>query len=307
MLVIVNPYATTVSDRLRNLVVYALQGRYEVEAVDTQAATTPPSCAARPRTRATTSSSPSAATARSTRRPTASPARTTPLTLPARRRDERLCKMLGIPGDIVDATEHLLRLADDWRPRRIDLARVNGRHFTFTAGLGPRRRRRQARRRAPEPQEPHAAPGTSPTPRSRRSPRDYWLNPPRLEVRTPDGGAQPRASRRSSRTATRSPTSTTARSWSPRARCWTTGDARRRSCCERATPLDVPSIAVPRARQAPAPARPPPHQRLLAASPSSPRARSTGARVPLQVDGDYIGDVTEATYGITPRALSVVA
>src|SRR4051812_49489679 len=37
MLVIVNPYATTVSDRLKNLVVYALQSRYEVEAVDTQA------------------------------------------------------------------------------------------------------------------------------------------------------------------------------------------------------------------------------------------------------------------------------
>ena len=36
MLIIVNPYATTVSDRLKNLVVYALQGRYEVEAVDTQ-------------------------------------------------------------------------------------------------------------------------------------------------------------------------------------------------------------------------------------------------------------------------------
>ena len=34
---IVNPYATTVSDRLRNLVVYALQGRYEVEAVTTEA------------------------------------------------------------------------------------------------------------------------------------------------------------------------------------------------------------------------------------------------------------------------------
>src|SRR2546423_10464207 len=37
MLVIVNPYASTVSDRLKNLVVYALQGRYSVEAVDTQA------------------------------------------------------------------------------------------------------------------------------------------------------------------------------------------------------------------------------------------------------------------------------
>jgi hypothetical protein len=36
MLIIVNPYASTVSDRLKNLVVYALQGRYSVEAVDTQ-------------------------------------------------------------------------------------------------------------------------------------------------------------------------------------------------------------------------------------------------------------------------------
>src|ERR1051325_9239864 len=37
MLLIVNPYATTVSDRLKNLVVYALQGRFDVEAVPTQA------------------------------------------------------------------------------------------------------------------------------------------------------------------------------------------------------------------------------------------------------------------------------
>src|SRR5918998_1423521 len=37
MLVIVNPYATTVSERLKNLVVYALGARYAVEAVETQA------------------------------------------------------------------------------------------------------------------------------------------------------------------------------------------------------------------------------------------------------------------------------
>ena len=36
MLVIVNPYATTMSVRLKHLVVYALQGRFDVEAVDTQ-------------------------------------------------------------------------------------------------------------------------------------------------------------------------------------------------------------------------------------------------------------------------------
>ena len=37
MLVIVNPYATTVSDRLKNLVVYALRGTYHVHAVETEA------------------------------------------------------------------------------------------------------------------------------------------------------------------------------------------------------------------------------------------------------------------------------
>src|SRR5688500_9287197 len=36
MLVIVNPHATSTSARLRQLVLYALQGRYEVDAVDTQ-------------------------------------------------------------------------------------------------------------------------------------------------------------------------------------------------------------------------------------------------------------------------------
>ena len=44
--------------------------------------------------------------------------------------------MLGIPADVVDATEHLLRIADDWRPRRVDLGHVNGRKFTFSAGVG---------------------------------------------------------------------------------------------------------------------------------------------------------------------------
>ena len=44
--------------------------------------------------------------------------------------------MLGIPTDVVDATEHLLQLADDLEPRRIDLGRVNGRYFVFSSGVG---------------------------------------------------------------------------------------------------------------------------------------------------------------------------
>src|ERR1700735_4119641 len=37
MLIIVNPYASTVSENLRHLVVHALQGRFEVDAIDTEA------------------------------------------------------------------------------------------------------------------------------------------------------------------------------------------------------------------------------------------------------------------------------
>ena len=46
------------------------------------------------------------------------------------------CRSLGIPRDVVDATEHLLQMADRFEPRRVDLGRVNGRHFTFSSGIG---------------------------------------------------------------------------------------------------------------------------------------------------------------------------
>jgi diacylglycerol kinase family enzyme len=45
-------------------------------------------------------------------------------------------RMLGIPNDIVDATEHILRMADDWRPRDVSMAVVNERRFLFSSGLG---------------------------------------------------------------------------------------------------------------------------------------------------------------------------
>jgi diacylglycerol kinase family enzyme len=46
------------------------------------------------------------------------------------------CRTLGIPNDVVDATEHLLRMADDFRPRRVDLGKVNDRAFVFSSGIG---------------------------------------------------------------------------------------------------------------------------------------------------------------------------
>jgi len=45
-------------------------------------------------------------------------------------------RMLGLPGDLVDATARALALADDFRPRLVDVARVNERLFAFNAGIG---------------------------------------------------------------------------------------------------------------------------------------------------------------------------
>jgi diacylglycerol kinase family enzyme len=47
-----------------------------------------------------------------------------------------VARTLGIPNDVVDATEHLLSLLDDWSPRKIDLGVVNERRFVFSCGVG---------------------------------------------------------------------------------------------------------------------------------------------------------------------------
>jgi diacylglycerol kinase family enzyme len=136
MLVIVNPYATTVSDRLRNLVVYALQGRYDVDAVDTEA-----------RDHATALTREAAGEGYDvvvafggdgTVNEAANGLRgsKTPLTCLPGGSTNVYARMLGIPNDIVDATEHLLRIADDWQPREVHMAVVNERRFLFSSGLG---------------------------------------------------------------------------------------------------------------------------------------------------------------------------
>ena len=47
-----------------------------------------------------------------------------------------VCRTLGIPNDLGDATKHLLGLADYFRPRKIDLGTANGRSFLFSCGAG---------------------------------------------------------------------------------------------------------------------------------------------------------------------------
>jgi diacylglycerol kinase family enzyme len=136
MLVIVNPYATTVSDRLKNLVVYALQGRYEVEAVMTEA-----------RSHATDIGREACGGAYDvvvafggdgTLNEVANGVAGTdiPVTVLPGGSTNVVCRTLGIPNDVVDATEHLLAVADDFRPRKVDLGVASGRRFVFACGCG---------------------------------------------------------------------------------------------------------------------------------------------------------------------------
>jgi diacylglycerol kinase family enzyme len=136
MLVIVNPYATTVSDRLKNLVVYALQGRYEVEAVMTQARdhATEIGREARDGHYDVVVAFGGDGTVNEVAHGLAGT--DIPLTVLPGGSTNVFCRTLGIPNDVVDATEHLLGLADDFRPRRIDLGKANGRHFLFAFGVG---------------------------------------------------------------------------------------------------------------------------------------------------------------------------
>ncbi|MEX0993751.1 MAG: diacylglycerol kinase family protein [Solirubrobacterales bacterium] len=140
MLLIVNPMATTVSDRLKNLVVYALRGRYEVDAIETHS----PNHAielTREAVAAAANSRPDLVVAfggDGTVNEAANGLAHTdvPLSILPGGCTNVMCRMLGIPIDVVDAAEHLLQLADESVPRRIDLGRANGRYFLFSGGVG---------------------------------------------------------------------------------------------------------------------------------------------------------------------------
>src|SRR5581483_7266882 len=136
MLIIVNPYATTVSDRLKNLVVYALRGSYQVDAIDTEArdhATELCREAAREGYDVVVAFGGDGTVNEAANGLAGTD---TPLTCLPGGRTNVYCRMLGIPTDVVDATEHLLQLADDWRPRLVDLGHVGERKFLFSAGAG---------------------------------------------------------------------------------------------------------------------------------------------------------------------------
>jgi diacylglycerol kinase family enzyme len=302
MLIIVNPYATTVSDRLRHLVVYALQGRFEVDAVDTEArghATELCREAAHEGYDVVVAFGGDGTVNEAANGLLGSP---TPLCCLPGGSANVFGKMLGIPGDVVDATEHLLAMADDWRPRTVDLGSVNGRYFTFASGLGL-----DASVVERVDSNPHL--------KARLGAyyftwvaistflRRYLLKPPRLEVQAGDKTLQG--------------VTAIIQNGSPftyfqdRPIEITDGAALDSGALtggvlHRATLVSMPFIAW---RAFSTHARVAGHRQVSPIGDfSEMTVRSTDGRpLPLQVDGDYIGEVSEARYSILPRALNVVA
>ncbi len=305
MLVIVNPYATTMSDRLKHLVIYALQGRYEVEALDTQR-----------RGHATELCREAAGegydvvvafggdgTVNEAANGLAGSG--TPLTVLPGGATNVYARMLGIPNDVVDATEHLLRLADDFAPRDVDLARVNGRAFVFAGGVGldasvVERVDRHPLLKARLGAWYFAEAGISTFLRS------YVVRPPRLTASVDGGRAEPLDG---------------VSAFVQNADPYTF--FRRRPVrlmpgagigsgtlsgvvLDRANAIDMPTVLW----------------RILSGRPTVARHRRVsgfeGARevvirsaderpLPVQVDGDYIGEHAEAVFGIEPGGLRVIA
>jgi diacylglycerol kinase family enzyme len=136
MLIIVNPYATTVSDRLRNLVVYALQGRYEVEAVSTEAQNHATEIGREVRDHGYDIVVAFGGDGTLNEVVNGLANTEVPVSVLPGGSTNVVCRTLGIPNDVVDATEHLLAVADDWAPRKIDLGRVDERYFVFSCGVG---------------------------------------------------------------------------------------------------------------------------------------------------------------------------
>jgi diacylglycerol kinase family enzyme len=136
MLIIVNPYATTVSDRLKNLVVYALQGRYEVETVATEAQNHATEIGREVRDHGYDVVVAFGGDGTLNEVVNGLAGTDVPVSVIPGGSTNVVCRTLGIPNDVVDATEHLLALVDEWQPRQIDLGKADHRHFVFSCGAG---------------------------------------------------------------------------------------------------------------------------------------------------------------------------
>ncbi len=302
MLVIVNPYATTVSARLKNLVVYALQGRYEVEAIDTEAqghATEICREAAHEGYDVVVAFGGDGTVNEAANGLVGSQ---TPLSCLPGGATNVYARTLGIPGDVVDATEHMLRMADTFEPRHVDLGRVDDRWFTFSAGAGLDASvvervdsRPTLKSRGGEWYYTWSAISTF----NRR----YLVNPPQVRVeaggRVAEGvtvivqNSDPYTyfGRRPIRIATDAGLESGALDL---------------TVLTRATPLEVPTMMARVFSGDPARVQ---RHRNLEEFPAVPRATLSAVEgtFPVQVDGDYIGRYERAELTVKPRGLKVVS
>jgi diacylglycerol kinase family enzyme len=302
MLIIVNPYAATVSDGLRHLVVYALQGRYEVDAVDTDArghATELCREAAHEGYDVVVAFGGDGTVNEAANGLLGS---STPLCCLPGGSANVFGKMLGIPGELVDATEHLLAMADDWRPRKVDLGVVNGRCFTFSSGVGldaSAVKRVDLKPRLKARLGAYYFTWIAVTTFAGR----YLVSPPRMEVHAGEKRFEG--------------VTTIVQNGSPftyfldrpievaEGAALNSGTLAG-AVLHRATPVGMWFLGwrafSPRARVV--------HHRQVTglAEVAELAVRSADGRpLPLQADGDYLGDVAEARYSILPGALNVVA
>jgi diacylglycerol kinase family enzyme len=302
MLIIVNPYASTVSDRLRHLVAYALQGRFEVDAVDTEArghATQLCREAAHEDYDVVVAFGGDGTVNEAANGLLGS---RTPLCCLPGGSANVFGRMLGIPGDVVDATEHLLAMADDWRPRKVDLGVVNGRCFTFASGLGIDAsvvERVDSKPHIKARLGPYFFTWVAATTFARR----YLVRPPRLVVTA--GGRELEGV--TAIVQNGSPfTYFQERPIEVAEGAALDSGALAGGVLHRATIFAMPSLAW---RAFSRRARVTGHRQVTGLAPLEELSvRSADARpLPLQVDGDYLGEVEEARYSIMPRALAVVS
>jgi diacylglycerol kinase family enzyme len=313
MLIIVNPYATTVSDRLRHLVVYALQGRFEVDAVDTEArghATVLCREAAHEGYDVVVAFGGDGTVNEAANGLLGS---STPLCCLPGGSANVFAKMLGIPGDVVDATEHLLAMADDWRPRKVDLGVVNGRCFTFASGLGLDAsvvERVDANPKMKARFGPYFFTWVAVNTFLRR----YLLSPPRLRVEALSASAEGETAAAAD---TLEGVTAIVQNGSPFTYfqdrpieivdgATLDSGALVGGVLHRATPMSMPFIAW---RAFSRRARVASHRQVTGLRDLSELiVRSADERpLPLQVDGDYLGEVAEARYSIMPEALNVIS
>ncbi|HEV2752262.1 MAG TPA: diacylglycerol kinase family protein [Solirubrobacteraceae bacterium] len=301
MLVIVNPYASTVSDRLKGLVVHALAGRYEVDAVDTRARDHATALCREARDEGYDVVVAFGGDGTLNEAANGLAGGGVALTCLPGGATNVMCRMLGIPVDIVDATEHLLHLADRWAPRRMDLGWVDDRAFTFSAGLGldaavVERVDRHPRLKTRFGQWYYAQVALS------TFTRRYLVRAPRMRVT--HGGEEVEG------------VTTVVQNGEvlsyfgtrplPVAQDVALDDGTLGAVVlRRASPIDIPSVMGRLFLPAPVAG----HRQVTAWSKVTDLEVTSldGGGIPLQVDGNHLGEVTRARFSVQPGGLTMVA